>query len=145
MCIVKILQSVVLSVFTFFSPVQGILIAVGIAIMADTITGIYKCKKLKQPIVSKRLRQVANKMAIYEAAVVLFWLMDHYLLSEFFKIWFSVDYFFTKIIALVLIFTEMVSIKENIEEAHAFSIIRMVRSLLKSGKEIKEDIHKITQ
>jgi len=139
----KILQSFLLSIVTFFSPVQGILIAVGVAIMADTITGIYRCKKLKQPIVSKRLRQVANKMAVYEAAVILFWLMDHYLLSEFFKIWFSVDYFFTKIVALVLIFTEMVSIKENIEEAHTFSIARMIRALLKSGKEIKNDVNQI--
>lgn len=141
----KILQSFLLSIVTFFSPVQGILIAVGVAIMADTITGIYRCKKLKQPIVSKRLRQVANKMAVYEAAVILFWLMDHYLLSEFFKIWFSVDYFFTKVVALVLIFTEMVSIKENIEEAHSFSIIHMIRALLKSGKAIRKDFNKITE
>ncbi|WP_185965618.1 phage holin family protein [Flavobacterium zepuense] len=139
----KILQSFLLSIVTFFSPVQGILIAVGVTIMADTITGVYRCKKLKQPIVSKRLRQVANKMAVYEAAVILFWLMDHYLLSEFFKIWFSVDYFFTKIVALVLIFTEMVSIKENIEEAHSFSIAGMIRTLLKSGKEIKNDVNQI--
>ncbi|KGO91759.1 phage holin family protein [Flavobacterium subsaxonicum] len=141
----KFIQSILLSVTTFFLPVQGILIAVGVAIMADTITGIYKAKKLKQPIVSKRFRQVANKMAVYEAAVILFWLMDHYLLSEFFKIWFSVDYFFTKIVALVLIFTEMVSIKENIEEAHAFSIASMIRALLKSGKEIRKDVNQIIE
>jgi len=141
----KFIQSILLSATTFFLPVQGILIAVGVAIMADTITGIYKAKKLKQPIVSKRFRQVANKMAVYEAAVILFWLMDHYLLSEFFKIWFSVDYFFTKIVALVLIFTEMVSIKENIEEAHAFSIAAMIRALLKSGKEIRKDVNQIIE
>jgi hypothetical protein len=141
----KFIQSILLSATTFFLPVQGVLIAVGVAIMADTITGIYKAKKLRHPLVSKRFRQIVNKMAVYETAVVLFWLMDYYLLSEFFKIWFSVDYFFTKIIALVLIFTEIVSIKENIEEAHAFSIVKMIRALLKSGKEIKKDISEIVE
>lgn len=141
----KILQSFLLSIATFFLPVQGILIAVGVAIMADTITGIYKAKKLNQPLVSKRFRQVANKMMVYEAAVILFWLMDHYLLSEFFKIWFSVDYFFTKVVALVLIFTEIVSIKENIEEAHSFRLIKMIRALLKSSKEITKDVNQIIE
>ena len=141
----KILQSFLLSIATFFLPVQGILISVGVAIMADTITGIYKAKKLNQPLVSKRFRQVANKMMVYEAAVILFWLMDHYLLSEFFKIWFSVDYFFTKVVALVLIFTEIVSIKENIEEAHSFRLIKMIRALLKSSKEITKDVNQIIE
>jgi len=145
MYIMKILQSFLLSIATFFLPVQGILIAVGVAIMADTITGIYKAKKLNQPLVSKRFRQVANKMMVYEAAVILFWLMDHYLLSEFFKIWFSVDYFFTKVVALVLIFTEIVSIKENIEEAHSFRLIKMIRALLKSSKEITKDVNQIIE
>lgn len=139
----KFIQSLLLSMVTFFMPVQGILIAVGVAIMADTITGIYKAKKLGQPIVSKRFRQVATKMAVYEAAVILFWIMDHFLLSEFFKLWFSVDYFFTKIIALVLIFTEVVSIKENIEEAHALNIIKMISAMLKGGKDIKNGVDEI--
>ena len=141
----KFIQSLLLSMVTFFLPVQGILIAVGVAIMADTITGVHKARKTGQPLISKRFRQVASKMAVYEAAVVLFWLMDHYLLSEFFQLWFSVEYFFTKIIALVLIFTEVVSIKENIEEAHNIDIFNLIRRAAKGGKAIKNDINEIIE
>jgi hypothetical protein len=42
--------------------------------------------------------------------------------------------------AIVLIFIELVSVKENIEEAYNIDIWNMLKRLLSRAKEIKSDI-----
>jgi hypothetical protein len=50
---------------------------------------------------------------------------------------------FTKICAIVLIFIELVSIKENIEDAFKIEIWPMIKKLLSRAKEFKSDIDEI--
>jgi len=137
----KFIYSITAGVTGFFLPIQGVLIAVAIAIFLDTVTGLYKANKLKKPINSRYMSDIIGKLIIYEACIILLFIIDHYLLSEFMKIWFSVDYFFTKLIALVLVSIEFTSIKENYEEATGKDIIKWLKSTLKRSKEIKNDIN----
>jgi hypothetical protein len=136
----KYLQYLFVSLVTFFLPIQGLLIAVGAAIALDTCTGLYKASKTGVPIISKRFRAVISKMLVYELCMVFIYCIDYHLLSEFFNIWFSVSLFFTKVCSLVLILAELISIKENIEEAHKFKFLQKIRSVLKTSKEIKDDV-----
>jgi len=124
----------------FFAPIQGLLISVGTAIALDTIFGIAKAIKLKDKITSRKLSNIVSKFVLYQAAVLLIFTIDVFLLGEFFKIWFSIPFFFTKIVTIILIFIEAVSIKENFEEAFNVNVFRMVKKFLKRGAEIKEDI-----
>lgn len=124
----------------FFAPIQGLLISVGTAIALDTIFGIAKAIKLKDKITSRKLSNIVSKFVLYQAAVLLIFTIDIFLLGEFFKIWFSIPFFFTKIVTIVLIFIEAVSIKENFEEAFNVNVFRMLKKFLKRGAEIKEDI-----
>lgn len=137
----KFIYSITAGVTGFFLPIQGVLIAVAIAIFLDTVTGLYKATKLKKPINSRYMSDIIGKLIIYEACIILLFIIDHYLLSEFMKIWFSVDYFFSKLIALVLVSIEFTSIKENYEEATGKDIIKWLKSTLKRSKEIKNDIN----
>ena len=57
---------------------------------------------------------------------------------------FGFKYMFTKICSIVLILIELISIKENIEEAMNIKIWVMLKNLLKRTKEIKTDINEIT-
>lgn len=139
--IMKSIYSFIASFTSFLLPVQGVLIAVAIAIFLDTVTGLYKASKLKKPIRSRYMSDIVGKLIIYEACVILLFIIDHYLLSEFMKIWFSVDYFFTKLIALVLVGIELTSIKENYEEATGKDVIKWLKSTLKRSREIKNDIN----
>jgi hypothetical protein len=141
----KVIQSLIVSVFAFLVPVQGILIAVGAAIALDTCTGVYKSVKTGQPLVSRRFADVILKMMVYELVTLMIYAIDHFLLSEFFKLWFSVDSFFTKTCAMVLIFTEMVSIKENIEQAFGINILRQIRNALQRTKDLKDDVFELTK
>lgn len=124
----------------FFAPIQGLLISVGTAIALDTIFGIAKSIKLKDKITSRKLSNIVSKFVLYQAAVLLIFTIDTFLLGEFFKLWFSIPFFFTKIVTIILIFIETVSIKENFEQAFKVNVFKLLKSLLKRGVEIKEDI-----
>lgn len=82
-------------------------------------------------------------MLLYEVCVLLLFLMDKYLLNEFVKHAFGFDFMFTKICAILLMFIELVSIKENIEEAFKIDIWAMLKKVLNRAKEIKTDINDI--
>jgi hypothetical protein len=124
----------------FFAPIQGLLISVGTAIALDTIFGISKAIKLNQKITSRKLSNIVSKFVLYQAAVLLIFTIDVFLLGEFFRLWFSIPYFFTKVVTIILIFIEAVSIKENFEEAFNVDVLKMLKKFLKRSIDIKEDI-----
>ena len=135
------------SIILLFVPIYGLLISVGAAIMLDTITGIFKSIKLSgwRSIRSRKLSNVISKMALYEICILLLFVMDKYVLNEFIKHAFGFDFMFTKICAILLIFTELVSIKENIEESFNIDIWKLLKSTFNRAKEIKSDINEITK
>ena len=66
----------------FFLPISGILFLIGFAIVVDTITGIWKAKKLKIAITSRKLSTIISKMMLYEVAVIGFYLIDYFILND---------------------------------------------------------------
>jgi Bacteriophage holin family len=141
----KYIQYLIASILLLFAPIHGLLIAVASAIMLDTFTGIFKSIKLNgwKSVRSRKLSNIVSKMLLYEVCVLFLFLMDKFLLNEFIKHAFGFDYMFTKICAILLIFIELVSIKENVEEAFKVDIWKMLKKLLNRAKEIKTDINDI--
>ena len=141
----KYINYIVGSLVVVFFPIYGILIAVATAIVLDTITGIFKSVKLKgwRSIRSRTLSNIVSKMLLYEVCILFLFLIDKYLLNEFIEHAFGFQYMFTKICAIVLIFIELVSIKENIEETFNVDIWALLKSLLSRAKELKSDINDI--
>lgn len=129
----------------FFAPIQGLLIAVAFGILLDTFTGIFKSVNLNGwcSIRSRRLSHIISKMLLYQTTVLLLYVIDKFLLNEFVKLHFTIDFMFTKLVAILLIFIELVSIKENVEEALKIDIWKMLKNLLNRAKEVKEDIDEI--
>jgi hypothetical protein len=128
-----------------FVPIHGILIAVGSAIVLDTFTGVFKSVKINgwSSIRSRKLSQVVSKMLLYEVCILFLYIIDNFVLNEFIFKWLSVDYMFTKVCAILLIFVELVSIKENLEEAYNIKIWEMLKKVFLRLKEIKEDINNV--
>lgn len=141
----RYIQYVFASIVLLFAPVYGLLIAVGAAIILDTFTGIFKSIKLEgfESIRSRKLSNVVSKMLLYEVCILFLFLMDKFLLNEFIVRSFGIEFMFTKICAILLIFIELVSIKENIEDAFKIEIWPMIKKLLSRAKEIKSDIDEI--
>lgn len=143
----KHLYSVLTSLVLLFTPIFGITVAVGAAITLDTITGVFRSIKLGgvKEFRSRRLSNVISKMALYAVCVVFLYIIDMGILNEFVKHAFGFDYMFTKLCAIVLIFTELVSIKENIEEAFKIDIWKLLTDMFNRAKEIRADINEITK
>jgi hypothetical protein len=133
------------SLILLFVPIYGLLIAVGSAIILDTFTGVYKSIKLNglKSIVSRKLSNVISKMALYEICILFLFVIDKFLLNEFIKSAFGFEFMFTKICAILLIFVELVSIKENIEETYKIDIWSLLKQAFNRAKEIKSDIDEI--
>lgn len=143
----KYLNYIFASLILLFVPIYGLLIAVGSAIILDTFTGIFKSIKLHglASIRSRKLSNIISKMALYEICIVFLFLIDNFVLNEFIKHSFGFDFMFTKICSILLIFVELVSIKENIEESFSIDIWQLLKKTFNRAKEIKTDIDEITK
>ena len=51
------INRIAIVVLSFLMPIKGILLTIGLSILADTIVGIWKSKKLNIKITSRRLSQ----------------------------------------------------------------------------------------
>jgi hypothetical protein len=143
--IMKYLNYIVSSLILLFIPIYGILIAVATAIILDTFTGIFKSVKLNgwNSFKSRRLSHIISKMLLYEICILLLFVIDKFILNEFIFKWLSIDFMFTKICAILLIFIELVSIKENIEAAFKIDIWKILKKLFLRAKEVKSNINDI--
>lgn len=124
----------------FFLPISGILFLIGFAIFIDTLTGIWKAKKLKIKITSRKLSAIISKLFLYEVAVIGFYLIDYWILNDIIMKFFSVPLMLTKILSLVLVSIEAISISENYEAVRGINIWSAFKQLLQRSKEIKNDI-----
>ena len=125
---------------SFFLPISGILFLIGFAIFVDTLTGIWKSKKLGLPITSRKLSAIVSKLFLYEVAVIGFYLIDKFILNDIILQFFSVPLMLTKILSLVLCSIEVISISENYKAVKGIDIWSAFKNLLQRSKEIKNDI-----
>jgi len=130
-------------VSTFFLPISGILFLIGFAIVIDTITGIWKSKKLNIPITSRKLSAIISKLMLYEIAVILFYLIDRFILNDIILVFFSIPLMLTKILALVLVSIETLSISENIKAVKGIDLWQAMKLLFARARDIKQDIDTI--
>jgi len=129
--------------FAFFLPISGILIMIGVLIVIDTITGIWKAKKLGEKITSRKLSAIISKLALYEVTVIMFFLIDQFILNDIILTFFSVPFMLTKVVALVLSSIEVMSINENYKAVKSIDLWSALKNLLARSAEIKNDINKI--
>ena len=82
-------------------------------------------------------------MALYEVCILFLFVIDKYVLNEFIIRSFGITYMFTKICTILLIFVELVSIKENIEETFKIDIWKLLKRAFLRAKEVKNNIDDI--
>ena len=132
-------------ILSFFLPIVGILILIAASVILDTITGIWKAKKLKQPITSRRLSAIISKILLYEATVMLFYAMDYFLLNDIVISFFSIELLTTKILALTMVSIEVISINENYKQVKGIDLWASLKNLLARAKEVTSDFKNINE
>lgn len=136
-------KGIILSVITFLSPIYGLLLTVGLFILFDTIIGLYKSSKIKEPITSKKLRiGILSKIIPYQTSVILFYMMDFFILNEFTHKIIDIKFFLTKILSLTLIYIEFISINENWKVIKGKSLLTYFYDMLKLKDKITNKIKK---
>jgi hypothetical protein len=124
----------------FFAPISLIILAVGLAILADTIVAL---ALTKSKFTSKRLRHgILSKTIAYEASVLLLFLVDYAMINDAMLTVFSVPFVVTKLSGLFLIGIEISSIDEKIREKYGDDkgIISRFKKFISSIKKIKDSL-----
>ena len=130
-------------IFSFFLPIAGILGLLFTLILADTATGIWKAKHLKEKITSRKLSTIISKVLLYELCVILFYLIDYFILNDIILTFFSVPLMLTKVLALVLASIEIMSISENWRVVKGVNLYQSAKLLFSRAKEVKDELNKI--
>ena len=84
-----------------------------VLVFADTVSGIWKSKKLGVKITSFGLSALVSKLFVYCGAILLVYSVDEILVNDFIKTLLSVDHAATHFVELVFSFIELKSIDEN--------------------------------
>jgi hypothetical protein len=124
----------------FFAPISLIILAVGLAILTDTIVAL---ALTKSKFTSKRLRHgILSKTIAYEASVLLLFLVDYAMINDAMLTVFSVPYVVTKLAGLFLIGIEISSIDEKIRDKYGDDkgIISRFKKFISSIKKIKDSL-----
>ena len=127
----------------FLMPIKALMVMVGLMILLDTITGIWKAKKLHEIITSRKLSKVVSKMVLYQIGIITFFCLDRYILGEMIGAFTSIPFFLTKIVAVFFCGIELLSINENVYAVTDMNFYRMFRKMLTRTKEVKQDIDDI--
>jgi len=136
-------KKLILIVCAFLLPIAPVLIAVGMFIIADTIIGIWKSKKLKRDITSRKLSRVIYKMFVYQIVTITFFCLDYAIIHDFTVLMFNIDFALTKIVAIILISIEAYSIDESFKLATGKGLFERAKDLIVKYKDVKSDINEL--
>lgn len=128
---------------TFLMPISGLLFLVGFVILLDTVTGVWKSVKHKVPITSRGLSAIISKMLLYEVTVIMFYMIDKFILNSIILQFFSVDLLLTKVLSLILVSIEVMSINENYKAVKGLDLWEAMKNLFARAKDIKKEVDEI--
>ena len=131
------------TISAFLMPISGLLFLVGFVIVLDTITGVWKSMKNKVKITSRGLSAIISKMLLYEVTVIMFYMIDQFILNNIILQFFSVELLLTKILALILVSIEVMSINENYKAVKGLDLWQAMKNLFSRAKEIKKEVDEI--
>lgn len=127
----------------FLMPISGLLFLVGFVIVLDTITGVWKSMKNKVKITSRGFSAIISKMLLYEITVVMFYMIDQFILNNIILQFFSVELLLTKVLALILVSIEVMSINENYKAVKGLDLWQAMKNLFARAKDIKKEVDEI--
>jgi len=135
------LSSIATALILFFAPIKGIILIVALATIIDTCFGVWKAKKLGEPITSKMFRNgLVPKLLSYIAVVMLVFSSDVFIINGLTLSVVSVEFISTKVIALVLLSVEVKSMDESWIKVKGYSFIDKIKAIILKLKDVKKEL-----
>ena len=125
------LTGVLVSTLDVFAPIKAVILVTGLLIFADLVTGILAARKKGQKITSAGIRSTVTKVFVYNAAIMLGFLAETYMLDGFIPI--------SKIASGLIAVVEMASLLENLNTINGSPIFKSLIEKLGSINDNKED------
>lgn len=139
--VLSILSGIPKALIVFFAPIKFIIILVAISTVIDTLFGFWKARHKKDEITSKKWRfGFLPKVITYVICVMLVYCSDYFIINEIVKLSISVEFLFTKLIALILISIEVKSMDESFKEVKGWSFLEKLQSMILKAKNIRKEI-----
>lgn len=117
-------KAILVSLFVILAPIHAVMATAVVLIIADLIFGVLAAYKRKEHITSAALRRTVSKVVVYEAALVLGYLAQHYMLADSLPL--------AKLAAAAIAMTEMKSIVENLNQLNGSNLFATITSILGS-------------
>ena len=100
------LEISILAILAVFAPIKAVLVTTLVLVMADFVTGVIAAYKRGEKITSTGLKKSVLKALVYEAAIVLAYVAEHFLIGDLLPA--------TKVIGALIGMTELLSCIENL-------------------------------
>lgn len=112
------LKILAISIIAVFAPAKAMILTSLALVLVDLVTGVLAARKQGQPITSAGLRRTISKLFIYEIAILLGFLTQHYLTGDIIPV--------SNIIAGFVGLTELTSCLENLNTIGGGQILKAV-------------------
>lgn len=125
------------SFLAVLSPVKPMIYVALLAIILDTLFGIWRSVKKGgwKAIKSRRLSHVISKSLLYCGAILFIFLVEKYIAADLLSHFISVDLVMTKIVAFFCVTVEIKSINESYESVTGRNILKSLREFVTRAKE----------
>ena len=117
---------ILVAIIAALSPIKSVIIATGVVIFLDLITGVIRAYKAKEKIQSSVMRRTVTKFAVYQTAIISGFIIETYL---------SPAIPITKLISSVIGLVEAKSILENLNEIYGTDIFKNLLNKLGSDND----------
>lgn len=118
-----------LAILAVFAPIQGMLVTALVLIVVDLITGVMAARKQGTPITSAGFRRTASKLLVYEIAIAIAYLAQHYLMNDAIPA--------ASIVSGFVGLTELTSCMENLNTLSGANLLKTVIDKLGSQNQSK--------
>lgn len=110
------LKLLLIATLAIFAPIKAALLTcMGLSVV-DCIVGIMAAKKRGETITSSGLRKTISKIVIFQAAILLAFLTEHYMVGDLFPL--------SKIVAGYIGLVEYTSVLENLNDINGGSVFK---------------------
>jgi hypothetical protein len=125
------------SFLAVLSPVKPMIYVALLAIILDTLFGIWRSVKKGgwKAIRSRRLSHVISKSLLYCGAILFIFLVEKYIAADLLAHFISVDLVMTKIVAFFCVAVEIKSINESYESVTGKNLLKSLREFVTRAKE----------
>ena len=125
------------SIIAVVAPVFPMVYIAVLAILIDTVFGIWRSVKLGgwNSVRSRRLSHVISKSLLYSGAIVFMFLLEKYIAADIVAHFISIDLIMTKITAFFCVVVEIKSINESYESVTGKNVLKSLREFITRAKE----------